>query len=182
MEWASNLQGAKGLPNPNVSRTSDPPNRAYMSSAPPNLFDNNLESPRRLSEQTSDISHFDLRGGPTISPTSGMEWASNLQGAKGLPNVSRTSDLPNRAFMSSAPPNLFDNNLESSRRSSEQTSDISHFDSRPNQMRMCYASIFFTFMIPIPSEIAYRMLGMSSPPSISKGRQILPYLWTQLCC
>ena len=122
------------------------------------------------------------RLGPKIFPTCGMECESKLQAAQGLPNLnkSRISDPSNSAFMSSVPPNLFDNHSESptGRRPSEQTyAKISRY----NQIGMCKASIFL-FMISTPSEIVDRMLGMSCPPTISEWRQNLPYLWTKLCC
>ena len=72
-----------------------------------------------------------------------MTCASKLEAAsdRAYSNKSRTSDLLDSAFMSSVPPNLFDNNLESPRWSSRQTfADISRPHSRPNQIKMCDAS------------------------------------------
>ena len=56
--------------------------------------------------------------------------------------------------------------------------------SRPNQMRMCYANIFSIFKVydTDPSEIAYCMLGMSCPPSISKGSKFYPTSSWGLSC
>jgi hypothetical protein len=74
--------------------------------------------------------------GANISATCGTACASELQEASGLsiPNKPRTSDPPNRAFISSAPPNIFDNDWESpSQPSGRKYTDIARSHARPNQ-------------------------------------------------
>ena len=106
--------------------------------------------------------------GRNISSTCGMACASKLQAASGLPDPDkpRTSDPPNSAFMSSAPPNIFDNNWASPKRSSEPTrtyADITRPYSRPNQMiRMCDVSTLIYDSDPKQNCLLYARYVMSA--------------------
>ena len=114
----------------------------------------------------SQICHVEPAVGSGVNPTCGKKCASKLQASSGLPdpNHPRISG-PSRNSSLVGWPSLPSWSLLPSWSDSAPSATQTRSQSRPNQLRMCDVS---TLVMTEPRRIAYRMLGMSCPPSISK--------------